>query len=152
MFMHPDALAWLAAQHQAELLNEAEEFRRIKQARTQRRRTSDRSHLGGRPLDAGGTGTAAVTVSWDLGGDCKDADPGIRQRALLRWRIHWRVKPEGRFGSDRPGEEGERSRDPLGGRCVDTEFVVPAPQILDERVPADNHLRGPIGAQPAHGS
>jgi hypothetical protein len=77
MLMHPYGLAWLAAQHQAELLDEAEEFRRIKQARAQRRRTSARSHLGGRPFDAGGTGTAAVTASWDLGGDCKDADPAF---------------------------------------------------------------------------
>ena len=26
------------------------------------------------PLDAGGTGTAAVTASWDLGGDCRNAE------------------------------------------------------------------------------
>lgn len=51
MFTHPDNLASLVAQHQAELLDEAEQFRRIKQARAHRRRTSLRSHFGGRPRE-----------------------------------------------------------------------------------------------------
>lgn len=75
-----------------------------------------------------------------------------RHLALLRWPADGRVEPERWFGSDRPGEFGERSRDALGGRCVDAEFVVPAPQILHEGMPGDDHLRRPIGAQPAHGS
>lgn len=51
MFTHPYNGAWLVAQHQAELLDEAEEFRRIKQARARGRRTYLRSHLRGRSLE-----------------------------------------------------------------------------------------------------
>jgi hypothetical protein len=41
-------------------------------------------------------------------------------------------------------EFGERRGDPQGGAGVDSEFVVPAAQILHEGVPGDHDLRGPI--------
>jgi hypothetical protein len=41
------------------------------------------------------------------------------------------LSPRAGFGSDRPGEFGERSGDPLGRRGVDAEFVVSAPEILE---------------------
>jgi hypothetical protein len=47
--------------------------------------------------------------------------------------------------SDRPGEFCESSRDPLGGRSLDTELVVPAAQVLHEGMPADDDLRCPVG-------
>jgi hypothetical protein len=39
-----------------------------------------------------------------------------------------------------------------GGRSLDTELIVAAPEILDERVRGDDHLGCPIGLQPAHWS
>jgi hypothetical protein len=38
------------------------------------------------------------------------------------------------------------------GAGVDSEFVVAAAQILDERVAGDHHLRCPISLQSAHRS
>jgi hypothetical protein len=56
------------------------------------------------------------------------------------------LSPRAGFGSDRPGEFGERSGDPLGGRGVDAESVVSAPEILDERVPAIRRSGGGVGS------
>ena len=42
-------------------------------------------------------------------------------------------------GSDRLGEFGERVLDAPVGARVDAEFVVAAPDVLHQRVAADNH-------------
>jgi hypothetical protein len=39
----------------------------------------------------------------------------------------------------------------LGGGDLDGDLVVPAAEVLDERVPGDDDLRGVVGPQAAHG-
>jgi hypothetical protein len=70
--------------------------------------------------------------------------------ALLRRPIDRRGDSRLGTGSDRLGEVGERRGDPQYGWDVDTEFVVAAAEVLDERVSCDDHLCGGIGGQPAH--
>ena len=56
-------------------------------------------------------------------------------------------------GSDRLSELIERGSHPeLSVDHVNAEFVVAAPQVLDERVPADHDAGRPIGLQAAHRS
>ena len=47
--------------------------------------------------------------------------------------------------SDRLGEFDERRGDSQLGHGVESEFVVAAVKVLQEGVPGDDHLRGPIG-------
>jgi len=51
----------------------------------------------------------------------------------------------GRGYSDRSGGSGERCDESCGRRGVEFEVVVAATQILDEGVPGDHRLRGPVG-------
>lgn len=60
------------------------------------------------------------------------------------------ARPGGR--SDGLVECGERRGDPLGRGGIDSEFVVSAAKVLDEGVPGDHDLRGPISLQSAHRS
>ncbi len=60
--------------------------------------------------------------------------------------------PRSGLGSDRPGEFGKRSRDPLGGRSVDTQLVVAAASVLHEGLPCDDHLCCVVRSQSAHRS
>ena len=55
------------------------------------------------------------------------------------------------LGSDRTGQFGGCSRDPHGGRSLDTKLVVPAPQVLHEGLPGDDYLRRLICSQPRIG-
>jgi len=57
------------------------------------------------------------------------------------------------FESDHRGEfvEGCRGSE-VAAAGFDTEFVVAAAQVLDERVAADHHRRSPIGLEAAHRS
>jgi hypothetical protein len=45
------------------------------------------------------------------------------------------------FRSERLGEFGEGSCNPLGGCSLDTELAVPAAQVLHEGMPGDDYLR-----------
>ena len=57
------------------------------------------------------------------------------------------LSPRAGAGQIARGEFGERSGDLLAWQRVDTEFVVSAPEILDERVPRDDHLCRPVSAR-----
>jgi hypothetical protein len=66
------------------------------------------------------------------------------RRAPLRCAIDGRVGPVSGRRSDRPGEFGERYGDAESAWGVDAKFVVAAAEILHERVPGDDRLRGPV--------
>ena len=55
--------------------------------------------------------------------------------------------------SDREGELVERGCDAeLFAERLDAEFVLPAPKVLQERVPSDHHACRPVGLHTAHWS
>jgi hypothetical protein len=57
-----------------------------------------------------------------------------------------------RFGSDDSGEFSERRRDPPVGVGFDPEFIVPAAQVLHERVAVHDHAGAAITLEATHGS
>jgi hypothetical protein len=54
--------------------------------------------------------------------------------------------------SDRLGEFDERGRDAPMGSTVAPEFVVAAPNVLHERVAADDHAGGAVAFESTHRS
>jgi hypothetical protein len=72
--------------------------------------------------------------------------------ALLRSLIGGRRDAVATGLSDRSGEFGECGGDVQRVWGVGGDFVVAAAEVLDERESGDDHLRGAVGAQPAHGS
>ena len=73
-------------------------------------------------------------------------DAWVSQLAPLRCLIGWRSGPWWFLVvSDGVGEFGERRGDAETAWGVEAEFVVPAAQVLYERVCGDDRLRGPVG-------
>ncbi len=94
-------------------------------------------------LPDGGLGQGVVVAVAD------GADRG-QGAVALSVRQAWRTADRGR--SDRSGKFGKRRGKACRGRGVEGKLVVAAAEILDEGVPGDDHLRGPIGPQAAHRS
>jgi hypothetical protein len=55
-------------------------------------------------------------------------------------------------GSDRKGQLGERGSNPRDGRCVESQFLMAASDVLHEGVSGDDDAGCSVGAQAAHRS